>query len=105
MQVYAYDHSTLPQAPFTRPSLLNEPITLPLPHLDLSSSSSDDIPTMTINSGDYLLADIDGVVVVPKELVEAVIQGAEERRMIDALCEEDLRKGRGVAETFKDRRK
>ena len=103
-QVYALSHSTLPQAPFTRPSLLNEPIILPLPHLALSSPDLADA-SLTIHPGDFLLADEDGVVVIPKDLIDDVIREAGARREIDDLCAKDLKAGKGVAETFKLRRK
>ena len=53
-----------------------------------------------MHPGDILLADIDGVVSVPKDLVERVIELATEGRRIDNLCMDDLRAGKGIKETF-----
>lgn len=50
------------------------------------------------------MADENGVVCIPRELAEDVVVGAEKQRSVDALCEEDLRGGKGVKETFAARR-
>jgi regulator of RNase E activity RraA len=49
-----------------------------------------DIGGVTINSGDYVLADIDGVVIIPQDIAEAVVAETEavastETAMRDAI--------------------
>lgn len=95
LKVFALGTSTLGQTPFTRPSTLNEPISIALPHLD---------DPLIITPGDVIMADENGVVCIPRELAEDVVVGAEKQRSVDALCEEDLRGGKGVKETFAARR-
>ncbi|CED85001.1 Ribonuclease E inhibitor RraA/Dimethylmenaquinone methyltransferase [Phaffia rhodozyma] len=92
--VYAYSASTLPQKPFTRPCAIQEPLVLSAPHLPEPS-------TITINPGDWIIADENGVVVVPKSMDRDVSLEAEKRRLIDDACERDIRAGKGVEATFK----
>lgn len=94
--VFAQGHSTLGQAPFTRPAVLGQSLTIDVPHLAEG--------TFTVHPNDLILADEDGVLAIPSALVEQVIEGAAERRRIDELCAGDLREGKGVKETFKARR-
>lgn len=51
------------------------------------------------------MADEDGVVCIPLTVdLTKLVADAEERARVDGLCAEDLRSGKGVAETFKARR-
>lgn len=59
---------------------------------------------MTVNPGDIVLADLDGVVVVPPALADQVVALAQKGREVDGKCMEDLRKGRGIKETFAEHR-
>jgi len=93
--VFARSHSTLGQSPFTRPSELNVPLKI-IPH-----PADSDFPPLTVEPGDLLVADRDGVVCVPKDLVEKAIELATKGQEIDAKCMEDIRAGRGVKESFK----
>ncbi|OBZ91649.1 4-hydroxy-4-methyl-2-oxoglutarate aldolase [Choanephora cucurbitarum] len=86
--VFARSHSILPQNAFVRPSEIQVPITL-------SQESS-----VIVQPGDIIIADIDGVVCVPRDLVEKVIQSCEKYVAIDDQCMEALKKGYGVKETF-----
>jgi regulator of RNase E activity RraA len=103
--VFARGHSTLGQSPFTRVSEVNVPVTIE-PRYPLSSDSlvQGSFPALTIRPGEWMLADEDGVVCVPKELEDQVVEVASRGRVIDELCMQDIQGGRGVAETFKDRR-
>lgn len=92
--VFALGSSTLSANPFTRPSELNVPVTL--------NGNYD--PPIVINPGDYLIGDLDGVVCVPREDLDKVIELATKGQAVDELCRQDLESGRGIAETFKDRR-
>ena len=48
-----------------------------------------------------MLADEDGVVVVPLAEVGRVVERAKEGRRVDALCAEGIRGGMSVGEAFK----
>jgi regulator of RNase E activity RraA len=54
--------------------------------------------------GDILVADLDGVIVVPKGKVGEVIELAEKGKGVDERIAQDLKAGRGVAESFANRR-
>ncbi|KAI8366464.1 ribonuclease E inhibitor RraA/Dimethylmenaquinone methyltransferase [Choanephora cucurbitarum] len=86
--VFARSHSILPQNAFVRPSEIQVPITL-------SRESS-----VIVQPGDIIVADVDGVVCVPRDLVEKVIQSCEKYVAIDDQCMETLKEGYGVKETF-----
>jgi len=94
--VFARGHSTLGQSPFTRPSELQVPITISDPTL-----KDGEFPSITVNPGDLVLADLDGVVVVEPGMVEKVLELAQKGREVDGKCMEDLRNGKGIQETFK----
>ncbi|KAG0174085.1 hypothetical protein DFQ28_009743 [Apophysomyces sp. BC1034] len=83
--VFAKQHSTLPQSAFVRPSELQIPITL---------------DTLTVRPGDIMVADLDGVICVPLELINDVIMSCEKYTAIDNQCMEALKQGCGVKETF-----
>lgn len=106
VQVFSRGHSTLGQSPFTRPSELQIPLTISDPTLTAASNSTDDpaFPSVTINPGDLILADLDGVVVVSPEMAEGVCEIAQKGKAIDEKCMEDLKQGRTIAETFKEHR-
>lgn len=95
-QVFARHHSTLGQSSFTRPSELNCPLIIkPLP-----PHSVPPFPDTIVMPGDIIVADIDGVVVIPKGKVGEVVELAERGKGIDERIAEDLKAGRGVAESF-----
>lgn len=104
--VFSKGHSTLGQAPFTRPGKVGCALTFPVPCSAQSSTSNADpaFPSATLQPEDLILADVDGVVFVPRKLVTQVVELAEKGRKVDELCMSDLKSGRSVDETFKDRR-
>lgn len=57
-------------------------------------------PDTVVVPGDIIVADIDGVVVIPKGKVGEVVELAERGKMIDERVAKDLKAGRGVAESF-----
>lgn len=99
--VFARGHSTLGQSPFTRPSAVNVPLTI-LPQL--VGDHKDAFPALRVEPGDYMVADEDGVVCVPRDLVDRVVQLAEKGREIDSRCMKDIMAGSGVQEAFKRHR-
>lgn len=96
--VFARAHSTLGQSSFTRPSELNVPLKIhPQP-------ADSEFPPMTVEPGDFVVADRDGVVCVPKSFVETTVELATMGQQIDMHCMEDIQAGKGVQETFRKRR-
>lgn len=53
-----------------------------------------------VHPGDYLIADIDGVCVVPQHAIIEVLQLAEEKIQSEDLVRTDLAAGRSVLETY-----
>lgn len=96
----ARGHSTLGQSPFTRASEIQIPLVIE-PQFPSSTSSW---PSITVHPYDIILADLDGVIVVRPENLEAVLGIAKKGKEIDELCRSDIESGRPVGETFKDRR-
>lgn len=95
--VFARGHSTLGQSPFTRASEVQIPITV----LNGKGPEIDDaFPSVTVVPGDWIVADLDGVVCIPRELKDQVVNVAEKGREVDARCLIDIQAGRGVQETF-----
>lgn len=98
--VFARGHSILGQSPFTRPSELQVPLEIVDPTVPLGEDGKPLFPPVTVHPGDLLLADVDGVVSVPRDLAEQVLELATKGRHVDGLCMADLRAGRGIKETF-----
>lgn len=57
-----------------------------------------------MNPSDLILADADGVVVVPAERLEEVLQAAKEGKEVDERCMADILAGKGVKESFEKHR-
>jgi regulator of RNase E activity RraA len=55
-----------------------------------------------INPGDYIIADIDGVVCLPKDLAEDVLGVVESIVRADEKCAEGIREGRSVEDVFRE---
>lgn len=76
----------------TRASRINVPITM---------QPNKDHPAVTIHAGDYVVADADGVVVIPKDLLAKVEAQCKKATAIDDQCMTALKDGEGIAVTFK----
>ncbi|PIG80930.1 putative ribonuclease e inhibitor rraa dimethylmenaquinone methyltransferase protein [Aspergillus arachidicola] len=74
-----------------RPSEVNVPVRL-------NSENQD----AWINSGDYIIADLNGVVRLPQELAEQVLDAIPAIAEADAKCAEAIKAGRSVEEAFRD---
>ncbi|KAI9022849.1 ribonuclease E inhibitor RraA/Dimethylmenaquinone methyltransferase [Phycomyces nitens] len=85
--VFAKSHSILPQNAFLRPSAI---------HMPLSMSTS----SVVVYPGDIIMADVEGVVCIPKKLLDGVVKNCTENVAIDSQCMEALVNGAGVKETF-----
>jgi regulator of RNase E activity RraA len=102
--VFARGQSTLGQKPFTRPSQLNVPLKFSPHELELNSEYSgtkDEWPSVLVRPGDWIVADQDGVVVVPIDMMEQVNNACRKGRELDESCKAAIIAGEGVAATFK----
>lgn len=55
---------------------------------------------MIVYPGDIIVADLDGVVCIPKDMIDSVVQNCEKYVAIDDQCMKALKEGHGVKETF-----
>ncbi|KAF8160748.1 ribonuclease E inhibitor RraA/Dimethylmenaquinone methyltransferase [Crassisporium funariophilum] len=94
--VFSRGHSTLGQSPFTRPTAVNVPLTI-----SPQGPGAETFPAVTVEPGDWMIADEDGVVCVPRDLEQQVIGLATKGRAVDKLCMEDIKAGKGIKDTFK----
>ncbi|KAI8902493.1 RraA-like protein [Globomyces pollinis-pini] len=88
--VWAVSQSTMGAAPFCRSSTVGEPITL----------GAETGWPVTIETGDIIVADEDGVVRVPIAHVELIASECARRTEIDRKCLVDLQNGATLVETF-----
>jgi regulator of RNase E activity RraA len=95
--VFACGTSTVGQSPFTRASEVQVPI-------KVNEGAVGGLPPVEVRPDDILVADEDGVVCVPRELESEVLEKAKLGREIDERCAEDIKKGVGVAESFRRHR-
>jgi regulator of RNase E activity RraA len=97
--LFARGTSTVGQASFTRVAEVQVPLTT-----NVDSEQRGGLAAVTVNPGDLLVGDDDGVVCIPKLLEEEVLRMASRGREIDARCLRDIRSGVGVAESFRRHR-
>jgi regulator of RNase E activity RraA len=55
---------------------------------------------VTVNSGDIVFADFDGIVIIPQSVVEGVVRSAEEKASREKIVSGEFGRGRKVAEVF-----
>ncbi|SMY08907.1 RraA family protein [Flavimaricola marinus] len=55
---------------------------------------------VTVNSGDLVIADLDGIVFVPRGRIDEVIEGALAKVRSENTVRDELRAGRSLAEVF-----
>lgn len=94
--VFARNHSTLGPGTFTRVRALNATLTI-TPHAPVADPP---FPPATVRPGDIVVADLDGVVVVPPELGDEVVARAIPAREADEKVRADLLLGKGVSESM-----
>jgi regulator of RNase E activity RraA len=87
MQIFARDVGTAPPYGTVHVTGVDVPIKLQTPESD-----------STIYPGDYIIADINGVVLLPKALVEVVLPMMAKQVAIDFQTAKDLRNGVSFAE-------
>jgi regulator of RNase E activity RraA len=88
---------TTGQSPFTRPSELNVPVTI-LPRPDFENAFENTFSAVEVHPGDIIVADIDGVVCIPPELLANVIDSCRYSKHVDEKCMIDIQQGRSVQE-------
>ncbi|KAG0652742.1 4-hydroxy-4-methyl-2-oxoglutarate aldolase, partial [Hyphodiscus hymeniophilus] len=94
--LFARGFSIVASNTFTRTSAINVPVPF------VSENQTDPI---TINPGDFILADADGVVVIPPPLVEQCLKLCEERNEVDKKTRECLVNGEAFGPTIARLRK
>jgi regulator of RNase E activity RraA len=100
--LFARGQSTVGQSPFTRPSEVNVPLTL---NTGAVNEGELGFPsTVSVEPGDWMVGDEDGVVCVPRAMLERVVELAKLGREVDAKCLADIKSGIGVQESFKRHR-
>ena len=98
--VFARGTSTVGQASLTRVAEVQVPVTV---NVD-SEQQHGGLAAVTVNPGDILVADDNGVVCVPKLLEKDVLKVASQGREVDSRCLKDIQSGVGVAESFRRHR-
>lgn len=99
--VFARGHSTVGQSPFVRPSGVNVTLTI---HPKDVGDGPDAFDPVTVTPGDWIVADEDGVVCVPVDMVDKVVELAKKGQETDAKCMADIKAGKGVQASFKKHR-
>ena len=74
-----------------RASQVNVPIKLNTIHQDV-----------TISPGDFIVADLNGVVYLPRELADQVLDAIPGKVATDEKCAAGIRNGRSVQEVFEE---
>ncbi|KND00652.1 bifunctional 4-hydroxy-4-methyl-2-oxoglutarate aldolase/oxaloacetate decarboxylase [Spizellomyces punctatus DAOM BR117] len=92
--VFSSGTSTLGASPYVRVTSVGEPITL----------GTECGWPVVVRNGDMIVADIDGVVRVPLDRVEEVVQVAQKGVETDAKCMKDLLNGRSIVDAFAEHR-
>lgn len=80
------------------------PITISPNFTARASNDYPDFPALTVHPYDIVLADVDGVVVFRPADLEKVLELCEKGVEVDGRCMEDIKKGRSIAEAFKEHR-
>ncbi|WWC70276.1 uncharacterized protein I206_104226 [Kwoniella pini CBS 10737] len=104
--IFAQFHSTLGIKSFLRQSEYNISLSIPIRSTvnkheqNIINQDGEEKKTL-IDSGDILIGDIDGVVIIPFSKINQVIKIAKECKDIDENIRKDLELGKGVKETMK----
>ncbi|CAI2189853.1 4736_t:CDS:2 [Funneliformis geosporum] len=87
---FAKGTSSLSAKDFIRPTALNHPVTL--------NGNYD--PPIVIRPGDIIFGDLDGVICIPRRLLDTVIEMCKVNKKIDAGLKEQVKKGISLVEIF-----
>jgi len=86
---------------FARATHVQVPIQIePIFQSQDEASANRSFPGLTVRPGDWIVADVDGVVCIPHELIASTWELATKGREIDAHCLEDIKAGKGVEASF-----
>jgi regulator of RNase E activity RraA len=91
LQVFARAVGTTAANEVCRVSEVNVPVKL--------KTSLQDV---TISPGDFIVADLNGVVCLPQKLADQVLDAIPPKLATDNKCAEGIRKGRSVQEVFQE---
>ncbi|KAI6575300.1 hypothetical protein MCOR09_001697 [Pyricularia oryzae] len=89
--IFARDTGTSPPAELVKVVGVNVPV-------KLATNDQD----MTVNAGDYLIADLNGVVVLPKALAEQALPLMKKQVEADSKMAEEIKKGMSFTEASKN---
>jgi len=92
--VFASGQSTLGAAGYAKLKTVGEPVCM---------NAESKWPVL-VKTGDIILADADGVVRIPIDVVSEVAQLAQKLKSADEFCMMDIQNGRSMVETFKEHR-
>ncbi|CAG8439189.1 6538_t:CDS:2 [Diversispora eburnea] len=90
LPVFAKSTSVLSSKAYTRPSTLNQPVTL----------NGNYNPPIIINPNDVIIADLDGAVCIPLQLLDNVLESCKKHVEMDNNVREELLKGTTITEAF-----
>jgi regulator of RNase E activity RraA len=99
--VFARGHSTVGQSPFVLPSAVNVTLTIRPQGAD---EGLDAFAPVSVAPGDWIIADEDGVVCVPVDMVNKVVEVALKGQEVDARCMADIKAGKSIQASFKEHR-
>jgi regulator of RNase E activity RraA len=88
--VYAVSQSTTGAAPFVNPISVGTSVTL---------ASDSDWPVI-VKTGDIIMADVDGVIRVPIEMVTSVLEQCKILTEMDDCCMQAIKKGSTILDAF-----
>jgi regulator of RNase E activity RraA len=92
IKIFAKGIGTTAGGEVCRPSEVNVPVQL---HSNIQTEST------TVNPGDYTVADLDGVVCIPKNLLDKVLEFVPSIVENDSKCAEAIGEGMSIEEAFK----
>ncbi|KAI8454740.1 ribonuclease E inhibitor RraA/Dimethylmenaquinone methyltransferase [Phakopsora pachyrhizi] len=111
--VFARGNSVLGQSTFTKPTETQEPLTIYPSFSNMSKSyqsqrvkderddeSDQNFEPVTINPNDIIMADQDGVVRIPKDLIDQVLKLCKVADEVEKNCLRYILSGHTVTETF-----
>lgn len=92
-QLFAKSVGTTAGGEVCRPSEVDVPVRL-----------TSDVQEAWVNPGDYIVADLNGVVCLPQELAERVLDMIPSIVTADQKCAEGIKAGRSVENVFREYR-
>lgn len=91
VQIFARDVGTAPPGPLFKVVAVNEPVKV-----------CNDGQDITVNPGDYLIGDVNGVVVLPRELAEQALPLMAKQVAADSQMAVEIQKGMTFTEATRN---